>query len=190
MLLLFVGSGILLAPPAWRWGGRVVTHMQSHWRWRAWCREPSRIPQTGQPSYWLTIPDCDIDALVLMGNNRANLGRSICSEAFYRENGTPLQVFSGHRDTHFRRLQRVAPGSELTLRHADGSSVRYRIVDIETVAQERLVDCLAANTQPGWIAIFTCFPFRYIGPAPERYIVWAAPISVNALHSNAFCLQR
>lgn len=30
------------------------------------------------------------------------------------------------------------------------------------------------------LVLFTCYPFHYIGPAPDRYLVWARPIGTES----------
>ena len=47
----------------------------------------------------------------------------------------------------------------------------YRIVDIRVVQP---TDTRVLLTQPGrTLTLITCYPFRFLGSAPERYIVQA-----------------
>jgi sortase A len=47
----------------------------------------------------------------------------------------------------------------------------YRVVDIRVVSPN---DTRVLLSQTGrTITLITCYPFRFVGPAPERYIVQA-----------------
>jgi sortase A len=75
---------------------------------------------------------------------------------------------AGHRDTVFRALKDVRPG-DLILLDTLAGSYRYR-VDWTRVVQPEDVAVLAASTLPE-LTLVTCYPFRYVGSAPERFIV-------------------
>jgi sortase A len=86
-----------------------------------------------------------------------------------------LAVISGHRDKHFRRLSRLRVGDKVELEEADGRLRRYVIADTDIVTRARVDRRLLDRTSDGWVALLTCYPFRYIGPAPQRFIAWARP---------------
>jgi sortase A len=117
--------------------------------------------------------------MVLKGASKANLEKSICMETLSDEGDQKFRILSGHRDTHFRRLRQLGTGSEVTLEHLDGSTTRYRVVDIDSVARDGLARYFANQRNREWIALLTCYPFRFIGPAPERFIAWAAPVAAG-----------
>ncbi|MEM9407945.1 MAG: class D sortase, partial [Acidobacteriota bacterium] len=79
-------------------------------------------------------------------------------------------VLAAHRDTHFRPLQGVEPGDVLELEGPDGA-VSY-VVDWTRVVDP---DAVWVTEQRGRdeLTLVTCYPFRWIGPAPERFIVRA-----------------
>ncbi len=56
------------------------------------------------------------------------------------------------------------------------STYRYRIDSMEVVAPDR-VDVLEITSRPELVLI-TCYPFDFIGAAPQRFIVHAHLISV------------
>ncbi len=88
-----------------------------------------------------------------------------------------LRVLSGHRDTHFRKLRSVEEGDAVELCESDGSLHCYRVAGIDIIPKGKLDDYFVGQNHPGWIALLTCYPFRYIGPAPERFVVWCEPES-------------
>lgn len=79
-------------------------------------------------------------------------------------------VLSGHRDTVFRRLDQVGVNDLLIVTTAAGEFTyrvkRTRIVD----ADDRTV--IVPRPRPT-LTVSTCYPFDFIGPAPQRYILIA-----------------
>lgn len=81
-------------------------------------------------------------------------------------------VLSGHRDTVFRRLEELEVGDKVLVGLSGGDEVfvykisRIRIVDKNdtSVVVPRAREVLT---------ITTCYPFTFIGKAPERYVVEA-----------------
>ena len=79
-------------------------------------------------------------------------------------------VIAGHRDTHFRALKDVLIGDEIRVASA-GKKYLYRVVDVRVVSP-RETSVLRPQAR-GALTLITCYPFRFIGPAPERYVVQA-----------------
>jgi len=181
--VLAAASVLLAGPVVWRWGRRHIAAMQSQARWEAWCEVPGRDIGAGDPCGWLSIPSCGIDTLMLSGASQGRLAKSVCMESVEQgadvdagSGAGSLQVILGHRDTHFRRLRNIRKGSELALQESNGEKLHYRVVDIEVVDGTGVDDYIKSQNHPGWVVLLTCYPFRYIGHAPERYVVWAAPV--------------
>jgi sortase A len=77
---------------------------------------------------------------------------------------------AGHRDTYFRTLKDIRASDEIQIQTATGLS-RYAVDWIQIVAPG---DGGVLPTSTGSsITLVTCFPFHFIGAAPERYIVHA-----------------
>lgn len=77
---------------------------------------------------------------------------------------------AGHRDTFFRALHRVRLGDTITLETRAGEC-RYRVVSLHVVKPDD-IGVLAA-TRRDTLTLVTCFPFHFIGAAPERFVVRA-----------------
>lgn len=83
-----------------------------------------------------------------------------------------MSVILGHRNRkHLRPLQDVEIGDSLCFRYPDGREYTYTVSEIvkyEDTADWRL-PALGGNT----LVLVTCYPFRYSGNAPGKYVVVA-----------------
>jgi sortase A len=83
--------------------------------------------------------------------------------------GTSLAI-AGHRDTFFRPLKDIKPYDLIRFSTKEGSA-EYRVVSTRIVGPKDtwVLDNMSRDT----LTLITCYPFYYIGPAPERFIVEA-----------------
>ncbi|MEE4190113.1 MAG: class D sortase [Halieaceae bacterium] len=77
---------------------------------------------------------------------------------------------SGHRDGYFRVLKDAAVGDRLQLRTAAG--LKHYVVDDIRIVDPLDVEVLDPTDDP-IVTLVTCYPFYYVGSAPQRYIVRA-----------------
>ena len=77
---------------------------------------------------------------------------------------------AGHRDGFFRGLKDVAPGDAVELETIHGTEL-YRIERTWIVDPEN-VSVLDPTSQRS-VTLVTCYPFYFVGPAPQRFIVRA-----------------
>jgi sortase A len=119
----------------------------------------------------IEIPRVGVSSLVLEGVTGATLRRGVGHIG-----GTPLPRLpgnfglAGHRDTVFRGLKDIRKGDSITLDTLDGT-YRY-VVDWAQVVDPDDVEVLAVSNQPE-LTLVTCYPFYYVGSAPERFVVRA-----------------
>jgi len=89
--------------------------------------------------------------------------------------GEPGNIaLAGHRDTFFRALRNIRKDDEITLETLDGS-YRYRVDLIQIVAPDQTG--VLDNSGEPTLTLVTCYPFSFVGAAPQRYIVRARRIS-------------
>jgi sortase A len=128
----------------------------------------------------LQAPALGVDRIVLAGASGRTLafgpGHLDGTAAPGRAGHT---VLSGHRDTHFRFLEDLAPGSELRVQRPDGGWQSYRVVET------RVIDTRRARLAPGdgrpALTLVTCYPFDAVVPGgPLRYLVFAEGASAAA----------
>ena len=122
----------------------------------------------------LRVPAHDVDLIVLDGVSGRTLAFAPGRAAGSAAPGAPgTTIVAGHRDTHFRFLERVMPGDELFLEAPDQPPARFRvrqtaIVDARTAVIRHAGDGGAA------LVLLTCYPFDALAPGgPLRYVVAA-----------------
>jgi len=88
--------------------------------------------------------------------------------------GLPGNVgIAAHRDTFFRPLRNVRKDDVITFTTA-GAEYRYRVVSMKVVDPN---DVSVLNvTDEEVLTLVTCYPFSFIGSAPDRFIVRAERI--------------
>jgi LPXTG-site transpeptidase (sortase) family protein len=119
----------------------------------------------------LEAPAVGLAATVLEGSDEGTLARAaghIETTAMPGEAGNI--GIAGHRDTTFRPVRSLKMGDTLALTTAD-HRFEYRISKTMIVEPED-VYVLDPTPQPT-LTLVTCYPFTFIGHAPQRFIVRA-----------------
>lgn len=115
-----------------------------------------------------------LKAIVVQGDSARILQHAVGHLPDTALPGEPGNVaLAGHRDTFFRPLRHIRLGDIITI-DVPGQQFRYK-VDSTLVVTPRESRVLQPSTGRELILI-TCFPFGYIGPAPNRFIVRAREI--------------
>ncbi|HSD29505.1 MAG TPA: class D sortase [Vicinamibacteria bacterium] len=123
----------------------------------------------------LEIPRLNLAVIVEEGIDRGTLRRAAGHVPGTALPGEPGNiVIAAHRDTLFRPLKDIQPGDEVRFVTPDGW-FEYEVVKTEVVAASR-TDVLAPATE-GEATLITCYPFGFVGPAPQRFVVRAARIT-------------
>ena len=135
-------------------------------------------PSVGETTGILHIPKLESDLPIVEGTHEDDLEKGV---GHYAGTAYPLEkdqiVLSGHRDTVFRRMGELEIGDILTVQTTYGD-FSYEITDTEIVdADDRTV--IASTAPDEVLTLTTCYPFSYIGNAPDRYIINAVPVSEN-----------
>lgn len=123
----------------------------------------------------LTIPKLDRTLPIYEGVEETTLKKGIGHIPL-----TPIpgqksnSVLAGHRDTFFRGLDRLKIGDTLIVTITSDSFI-YKIKKIRIVEKD---DQTVIVPKPrSTLTLITCYPFTFIGPAPQRYIVEAQRIT-------------
>lgn len=128
-------------------------------------------PKVGDVIGTLSIPRINSSEAIIEGTGDKELKRGV---GHYVGSVIPgvsdNSVLAGHRDSVFRRLGEVKLGDLITVKNDYGTFV-YEVHKIRIVkANDRTV---IVPTDEAILTLSTCYPFRFIGNAPKRYIVQA-----------------
>jgi sortase A len=119
----------------------------------------------------LEIPRLSLSTVVFEGADQDVLERGaghVPGSALPGDRGNT--VLAAHRDTFFRPLRDIRTGDLVKIHTPPNDSVY--IVESARVVEPDDVDVLKPTAEPA-LTLITCYPFRYIGPAPERFVVRA-----------------
>jgi len=140
---------------------------------------PARAPERsvrpavkeGIPVSRMEIPSVGLSVVVVEGVTPGNLIHAaghIPGTAFPGETGNV--GIAGHRDTFFRGLRKIRPRDRISLATTTGT-YEYT-VESTKIVEPTDVQVLAPSNEPV-LTLVTCYPFYFVGPAPQRYIVRA-----------------
>ena len=133
------------------------------------------LPDHGETVGLLHIPRLEAELPIVEGTNEDDLEKGV---GHYASTAYPFQndqiVLSGHRDTVFRRMGELEIGDLLTVQVEYGER-SYEIVDTKIVdADDRTI--IVPTSPDEVLTVTTCYPFSFVGSAPDRYIITALPV--------------
>lgn len=134
-------------------------------------------PETGEKIGELYLPKLKSSLPIYEGTDENELEKGV---GHFADSVLPGEadnaVLSGHRDTVFRRLGEIGVGDQLIVRTSAGEFT-YKVNKVRIVDKD---DRTVIVPKPkATLTISTCYPFRYIGSAPDRYILVAYLASEN-----------
>lgn len=119
----------------------------------------------------LVIPKISLDAMVVEGTTR----RMLLVGPGHMEQ-TPLpgeegnSVITAHRDTFFRHIYELNKDDVIEVRRK-GQTYTYHVTGKKVVDPEDL--SVLRQGKDKRLTLITCYPTYYIGPAPDRLVVFA-----------------
>ena len=126
----------------------------------------------------LRIPSANLQVPVLEGTSQVILNRGAGHLSGTAEpGGSGNIVIAGHRDGFFRRLKSVSVGDHIEVARAGGTDV-YRVDQLQIV--ERTETAALQPSRKSLLTLVTCYPFFYLGAAPQRYVVRASLLDHHA----------
>ena len=119
----------------------------------------------------LTIPKINLQAMVVEGTSRKQL---LVGLGHIKQTAAPGEVgnsvITAHRDTFFRHIHELDKGDELVVERG-GQIYRYEVTGKKIVEPQDLSVLRQGNDKR--LTLITCYPTYYIGPAPERLVVFS-----------------
>ena len=140
-------------------------------------RQPRRLKK-GDIVGRLSIPRLHVRVMVREGDDEETLHLAaghIPSTVLPGDNGN--FAVAAHRDSFFRPLRNIKPYDRILVSTLDGD-YEYQVTSTEIVSPKD-VDVLKASVSHE-LTLVTCYPFFYIGSAPNRFIVHATQVSSTA----------
>lgn len=132
----------------------------------------SKPPDMGDTVGLLAIPKIKAELAIVEGTNPDDLERGVGHyKGSYFPGDKGQIVLSGHRDTVFRHLGELKVGDSLNMQMPNGN-FNYEITHTKIVKSDDTSIITLQNKEEELI-LTTCYPFRYVGNAPKRYIIYA-----------------
>lgn len=138
---------------------------------------PVAAAASGEVIGRMQIPALQLSAPITSGVETSSLTRGVGRvDGSAVPGGLGTLVLAGHRDTYLRPLEHVAKGMDIVIT-GRGGAYHYSVDRWEIVLPEQ-VDSIAIRDRPE-LALVTCYPFHYVGPAPKRFVVHAHLVSLT-----------
>lgn len=120
----------------------------------------------------LSIPSIRLEVAVFDGIAEVNLNKGVGRVIPSREiNGDGNLSLAGHRDGFFRNIGQLTLGQELNITDLNGEIHRFRVVNT-WIVKPKDTYVMKRTVKPS-VTLITCYPFYFVGSAPQRYIVRA-----------------
>jgi sortase A len=132
----------------------------------------SLAEKTDLPLAVLRIPKLNLQVPVFNGTDEWTLNRGagrIIGTARLGEVGNT--GIAGHRDGFFRGLKDISPGDVVELTTPRGIE-RYVVTQTQITTPEDV--SVLRPTATSSLTLVTCYPFYFVGNAPQRFIVHAS----------------
>jgi sortase A len=119
----------------------------------------------------LEIPRLSLEVPVYNGASDLHMDRGAARIDGTAMPGEPGNLgVAGHRDGYFRVLKDIELGDEITITTVNGPE-SYVVLELKIV-DPSAVEVLNPTVQQS-VTLVTCYPFYFVGHAPERFIVRA-----------------
>ncbi|MFN7249292.1 MAG: class D sortase [Anaerobacillus sp.] len=128
-------------------------------------------PEVGEEIGRLHIPKLKISIPIYHGTNDDELIKGVghvIGTAFPGENNNA--VLSGHRDTVFQKLDEVTIGDILKVEN-NSEMLTYKVRKVRIVEADDLT--VIVPKPKATLTVSTCYPFTFVGPAKQRYVLVA-----------------
>ena len=123
----------------------------------------------------IEIPRIGVRAIVEEGADDRTLARAV---GLVPQGARPGEagniVLAGHRDTFFRPLRNIELNDRIRV-IVPPEEYEYRVDEIRVVTPEETSVLESRGVEE--LTLVTCFPFRFVGPSPDRFIVSASRVN-------------
>jgi LPXTG-site transpeptidase (sortase) family protein len=138
-------------------------------------------PKQGEKIGKLYIPKLKASIPIYHGTGEDELDKGV---GHYADSVLPGEkdncVLSGHRDTVFRKLGEIGVGDLLIVTTSAGE-FEYEVSKVRIVDKDD--ETVIVPKPKATLTVSTCYPFHYIGAAPQRYVL-VAYLKTKTLKQN------
>ena len=133
---------------------------------------PRPRPAPGSMIGRIEIPRLGVSTIIRAGSDARTLRLAVGHISGTAFPGEPGNIgLAGHRDTFFRRLRNIRVNDEIRIVTPD-ETYTFKVEDTSVVKPR---DTWVLNATPTPVlTLVTCYPFTYVGSAPNRFIVRAS----------------
>lgn len=122
----------------------------------------------------IEIPRLGVAAMVKEGADEKTLARAVgLVPGSARPGELGNAVLAGHRDTFFRPLRGIELNDRIRV-IVPPHTYEYRVRSMRVVAPEETSVLASHGVEE--LTLVTCYPFRFVGPSPDRFIVSATRV--------------
>jgi len=171
MLLLFIGTVIVVKPLCNIIEVKMNDFLDKKYRW-----ESINKKKYLNPVAWLEISEIELSTFIVADPTEKNLSEYPCLADRSSIEDRGLNLILGHRDMRFFKLRNLTYGNPVKLEFNDNSLKDYKIYEIEVLPKARAEERLKEKRDENWLVLMTCHPFLFVGPAPDRFLVWAKEV--------------
>jgi sortase A len=123
----------------------------------------------------IDIPRLGVSVMIIEGTSGRTLRRAVGHISGTALPGQPGNVgLSGHRDTFFRPLRNIQTNDIITVTTQFGE-YRYRVISTRIVDPSNVTVLNPGGNE--MLTLVTCYPFYFVGSAPNRFIVRAERVT-------------
>jgi sortase A len=133
-------------------------------------------PEIGDAVGILKIDRLNAELPIVEGTDPDDLEKGVGHyKGSYYPNENGQIVLSGHRDTVFRKAGDLIIGDSLKILLPYGE-FEYKIKSTKIVDADDM-SIITLQNEKEELILTTCYPFRFVGNAPERYIIYAEKVN-------------
>jgi sortase A len=123
----------------------------------------------------IEIPRIGVAAIVKEGGDEKTLSRAVgLIPGSSRPGDVGNVVLAGHRDTFFSGLRNIKVNDRIRV-IVPPHTYEYEVQSLRVVTPDETQVLQSRGVEE--LTLVTCYPFRLVGPAPDRFIVNAARVN-------------
>lgn len=169
--LLFLSAGWNLVAQTYSVGSTLFSKSNTNLEQIVYTINDKQVyrPDLGVKFATLKVESIGLEHHIIHGDGDLELKKGIghyAGSTLPGENGNV--VLSGHRDTVFKPLENIKVNDEVVI-ETDYGVYKYKVSNIRVTDPDDSTVTMPTDFEK--LTMYTCYPFNYIGTAPERFIV-------------------